>query len=282
MCTAANSKRGKKRCKVAPSSRTNTNARKRAKYLEKKEIDNGREEGLLNSGDGAGAQGLSEQTGMEGRDSGGTQEAGRNILGRNDSNGNRSEPRLTIAGELLAVKGVHAVPSERKKELRKLGKSTPKLVELDAEQHAGFFRERISAIANPKNNPWHASVYIYSEEEYKEMRLLVSEDGTCGIALKNDGDIVSVFALKESPHKGSANSMVATAVSLGGSKLDCFDTVLPHIYAQEGFVETERMEWNDEYRPDGWEESTYKAFNNGRPDVVCMALPESTETASVH
>lgn len=281
MCTAANSKRGKKRCDVASSSRINTNARKRARYLEKKEINNGRE-GLLNSGDRAGTQGLSEQARVEDCNSGGAHEDGRNILGHNDSNGNRPKPCLTVAGELLTVRGVHTVPPERKKELRKLGKSTPKLVEIDAEQHAGFFRERISTIANPENNPWHASVYIYPEEEYKEMRLLVSEDGTCGIALKNDGDIVSVFSLKESPHKGSANSMVATAVSLGGKKLDCFDTVLPHIYKQEGFVETERMEWNDEYRPDGWEESRYKAFNNGHPDVVCMALPESMETANGH
>ena len=37
-------------------------------------------------------------------------------------------------------------------------------------------------------------VYIYSPEEYQNMKLFLSEDGFSGIAVKPDGDIVSVFA----------------------------------------------------------------------------------------
>ncbi|GAA3134033.1 hypothetical protein GCM10020255_008570 [Rhodococcus baikonurensis] len=53
--------------------------------------------------------------------------------------------------------------------------------------------------------------------------------------------------------------------------LDCFDTVLPDIYAKSGFVPVARLKWNDDYAPDGWNYSTYAPFNGGRPDVVFMA-----------
>lgn len=268
MCKASNSRGGKKRCKVSHESKNSGHARKRARYYEKKEIENGRR------GNDEGTNGLLESSGMEQlhrRAEGG---ARTNLDGREDSNGIGSEPRLTIDGKLLHVKGVHTVPIERRRELKALKKSVPKMVELDATRHAGFFREKVTKLANAETNKWHASVYVYDEEEYKDMRLLMSQDGSCGIAIKSDGDIVSVFSNAGSPHKASANAMIATAVSLGGKKLDCFDTVLPHIYAQEGFVETGRMQWDDQYKPDAWDYDTYKSFNDGRPDVVFMERSE--------
>ena len=56
-----------------------------------------------------------------------------------------------------------------------------------------------------------------------------------------------------------------------GGGLDCFDTVLPAIYAKSGFVAVARLKWNDDYAPDDWNYTTYSAFNGGRPDVVFMA-----------
>ena len=36
-------------------------------------------------------------------------------------------------------------------------------------------------------------VYQYSPEKYAEMRTFLTDDGKTGFAIRNDGDIVSVF-----------------------------------------------------------------------------------------
>lgn len=39
--------------------------------------------------------------------------------------------------------------------------------------------------------------------------------------------------------------MLRHATALGGHRLDCFDTVLPELYADAGFVPVARLKWND-------------------------------------
>jgi GNAT superfamily N-acetyltransferase len=158
---------------------------------------------------------------------------------------------------------------KRTAQLRAEGKKVVDLYEVDAKHGAGHFRDAISQLK--KNNPYHASVYVYDEAEYRDMRLFLNEDATAGIALHGD-EIVSVFVQPNGSGKGGARSMVAQAVEQGGRRLDAFETVLPHIYAQEGFEAKARIPFNDEYAPDGWDYGTYAQWNNGRPDVVFMAF----------
>jgi GNAT superfamily N-acetyltransferase len=139
---------------------------------------------------------------------------------------------------------------------------------------AGAFRESISALK--ENNPYAASVYVYDAGEYDGMRLFTTDDGRAGFALKDD-DVVSVFVRGDSEHRGSAPALMAQAVAQGGRRLDCFDTVLPHVYARAGFVPVARLKWNDDYAPDGWDYPTYGRFNGGRPDVVFMAYSPGAE-----
>ncbi|MFV9432203.1 hypothetical protein ACNJ7K_27145 [Rhodococcus aetherivorans] len=119
-------------------------------------------------------------------------------------------------------------------------------------------------------NPYAASVYVYDEDEYRQMRLLVTDDGKAGVALKGD-EIVSAFAHKDCAHPKAVQSMLSQATARGGRRLDCFDTVLPKLYADAGFVPVARLRWNDDYAPDGWDYDTFRRFNDGRPDVVFMA-----------
>ena len=162
---------------------------------------------------------------------------------------------------------VHQPPEDLAARLRVQGKSTPDLHEL-APADAGAYRDSIAALAS--STPYAASVYVYSEPEYAQMRLLVTDDGRSGVALKDD-EIVSVFSRADGTHRGCGESMLATAVAAGGRRLDCFDTVLPRVYSAAGFVPVARLRWNDEYAPDGWNYETYSAYNGGRPDVVFMA-----------
>ncbi len=45
--------------------------------------------------------------------------------------------------------------------------------------------------------------------------------------------------------------MLCQAIVPGGRRLDCFDTVLPDLYADAGFVPVARLKWNDDYAPAG-------------------------------
>jgi hypothetical protein len=184
-------------------------------------------------------------------------------------------PRLLIDDRHITPVAVHRLQDERAQHLRSLGESTPELYELHP-RDARTYRLQMEALR--EGNRFAASVYAYSDDEYAGMRLLVTDDGRSGIALKGD-EIVSLYAHRDSNHPGAANSMLETAVAAGGQRLDCFDTVLPAIYARSGFVPVARLKWNDDYAPDGWKYNTYAAFNGGRPDVVFMAY-ESTSIDS--
>jgi len=162
---------------------------------------------------------------------------------------------------------VHHPPADLAARLQAQGKTTPPLHELDP-RDAGVYRDSIAALA--ASTPYSSSVYVYSEDEYRQMRLLVTDDGRSGVALKGE-EIVSVFSRADGAHRGCGESMMATAVASGGRQLDCFDTALPHLYAKAGFVPVARLSWNDEYAPDGWNYQTYAPYNGGRPDVVFMA-----------
>lgn len=184
-------------------------------------------------------------------------------------------PRLLIDGSHITPVAVHRLQNERAQHLRSLGGSTPELYELHP-RDARTYRLQMEALR--EGNRFAASVYVYSDDEYAGMRLLVTDDGRSGIALKGD-EIVSLYAHRDSNHPGAANSMLETAVAAGGQRLDCFDTVLPAIYARSGFVPVARLKWNDDYAPDGWKYNTYAGFNGGRPDVIFMAY-ESTSIDS--
>ena len=146
------------------------------------------------------------------------------------------------------------------------------IVEHRAADFAAQFHSAISA--SKQASKFGAAVYVYSAEEYAGMRLFTTEDGSAGFAIKPDGDIVSVFSNGQTPNL--SYSMLHLAVEQGGTKLDAFDTVLPKIYAAAGFEETGRDLWNEQYKPEGWDYETFKAFNDGRPDVVYMEYRGAT------
>ena len=123
-------------------------------------------------------------------------------------------------------------------------------------------------------------VWTYSPEEYQNMKLFLSEDGLSGVAVKPDGDIVSVFnsAKKSMEEVGSrAHALVELAKQNGGKKLDAFDTFLPKLYSKHGFKETSRDAWNNEFAPEKWNRDFFKKWNNGEPDVVYMQLDETPQ-----
>jgi hypothetical protein len=150
------------------------------------------------------------------------------------------------------------------------GIATPAFYEMaPGEVNAAKFAQ---AITDSKANSGKvgAAVYVYPTEDYAGMRLFVSEDGKSGVAVKKDGDIVSVFS-----SGGAGRSVMELAVAAGGTKLDAFETILPDFYAAHGFVATSRLTWSDDQAPQDWDKAAFAKFNDGKPDVVFMALDDN-------
>jgi len=139
----------------------------------------------------------------------------------------------------------------------------PEIEELDPKRTPDFRKAISDARAASE---FGAAVHVYKEEEYRNMRLFLTPDKKAGFAVKPDGDIVSVF----SDGGGKTAALLSLAVEMGGTKLDAFNTVLPKIYAISGFKEVGRDAWNEEYKDPDWDYETFKAFNDGRPDIVYM------------
>lgn len=151
-----------------------------------------------------------------------------------------------------------------KNALAKADVNVPTFYELDP-SGAVAFRKSISKVK--EESPFGAAVFVYPDEEYANMRTFLTNDGKAGFALKGN-DIVSVFS--KEPHVGGVNGIMQLAVQEGGRRLDAFDTVLPDLYYNNGFKTVARLDWNNEFQPEGWDKETFKQFNNGQPDVVFM------------
>ena len=154
---------------------------------------------------------------------------------------------------------------------RNNGITVPKFYELEQgnAQNAQRFSDAITA-SKQASGDMGAAVFVYPVEDYQGMRLFLAEDGLSGVAVKPDGDIVSVFS-----QAGAGRSVIELAVAAGGTKLDAFETILPEFYAAHGFVASSRLPWDDTQAPDGWNKEAFKKFNNGEPNVVFMALDQS-------
>ena len=184
-------------------------------------------------------------------------------------------PGLELRGLGKVVR--HNLSKQDQGRLNSLGVSTPDYYELPQTiEAANVFEQSIKR--SKEQNPFGASVYVYTPAEYQHKRLFLTKDGKTGFAVADDGDIVSVFNTKGSGRRASTVSMLLLAVENGGTKLDAFDTILPQLYSSVGFRPSSRTAWNDDFAPPGWNKELFSDYNQGEPDVVFMHYdPESTE-----
>jgi hypothetical protein len=97
-------------------------------------------------------------------------------------------------------------------------------------------------------------------------KLLTNAKGTVGISVDPQGDIQNVFNFNNGGPKGGAAKAMVAAIANGGRTLDCYDEFLPSYYHQFGFEEVQRMKFNPEFAPKGWDFAKH-----GTPDIVFMA-----------
>ncbi len=126
---------------------------------------------------------------------------------------------------------------------------------------AAFAFHHLVRSAKRQLGPRGQFVHLYGWGEYLDMRLFVADDYQSGFAVKDDGDIVSVFSLAH----GRLADMIELARQNGGDHLDCFEPLAP-VYGRFGFQVTSKADWADEYAPADWD---YAA--NGRPSVTFLS-----------
>jgi len=125
-----------------------------------------------------------------------------------------------------------------------------------------------------KDNKFAAAVTIHTPEEFNDMRMFVTEDGSTGVTITKDGFLGGAFSSPTRPK--NVSQLLILGIKEGASTAECFDTILPNYYADFGFKAVSRTAFNDEYKPmvengnttKDWDYETFKKFNNGRPDVV--------------
>lgn len=117
-----------------------------------------------------------------------------------------------------------------------------------------------------------AMVDPQSVEELTEhgAKTFLNEDGTAGVAVERDGNIVDVFKNPSNRTRKAAQDLLLNAIAEGGDHLDCYvlqpevsQSNLGDIYAQLGFEPVAYLRFNREYADPSWD---YDSF--GEPDVV--------------
>lgn len=207
---------------------------------------------------------------LRGKFSQGVDDAG-SLLYRTEAGGANVPPGLRGL-----VEATHTPNAELVSALRRHGGRPGPIHELHP-RGAEQFRDRLLE-ARAQLGPMGESVYVYSPEEYAQMRLFLGDKGAgAGFALKNNAlgpDLVSLFnSPKVSGQGGFSFPALALGQREGVKTLDAFDTNLPHRYSMSGMQEAARAEFDPQYAPEGWNQETMRRYNVGKPDVSFMAQP---------
>ena len=149
-------------------------------------------------------------------------------------------------------------------------KGTQKIYEIS---NGDVYREMM--IEALETNKFKSSVTVHSAEDFSNMRLFVTEDGSTGITLTKDGFLGGAFGNPKADRPNNLAQMMLLGIKEGAITAEAFDTVLPNYYSMFGLKAVSRTAFNEEYRPlkingalEDWDYGTYYKFNKGKPDVV--------------
>lgn len=214
----------------------------------------GEENYSIDSTDGADYRGREDagRTG-EGRQAGGEPDE-RATLSRGDGSGN------------LAVYDRKLTPEIRAKAAER---GTPDLGLRETTDYAAYSQALDAARTANRNG---AMVDPQSVDGLTESgaRTFLNGDGTAGVAVERDGNIVGVFKHPSNRTPRAARDLLLNALVNGGNHLDCYvlqPDVSAHnlgdIYSQLGFEPVAYLRFSREYADPDWD---YASF--GEPDVV--------------
>ena len=78
----------------------------------------------------------------------------------------------------------------------------------------------------------------------------LNDEGTAGVAVMNDGNIVGVFKHPRDTRKGASTDLIITARENGGDRLDCYGAKLVRKYSEGGFEPVARVKYEYGINPE--------------------------------
>lgn len=172
------------------------------------------------------------------------------------------EYNLMTLDEFKKATGKNVTVASMSKSMRKQ-MNDEGIVNLGLERTTNSERFDTSIKLAKKANKNGACVDTHPIEELDTFKLILSNDGMAGVAVKPDGDITAVFKNSNSSAKGAVNDLIITARANGGVKMDCYGQFLVNSYEKCGYVPVARIPFNADYVDDPFLLKT-------KPDVYAM------------
>lgn len=84
-------------------------------------------------------------------------------------------------------------------------------------------------------NGWCVTPKSAQQLKDSNVRTFMNDNGTVGVGIAPDGDIVAVFKNKNGGPPKALDTMMPIAIEQGGDRLDCYGEGLAKLYAKYGF-----------------------------------------------
>lgn len=173
-----------------------------------------------------------------------------------ESGGGNSQNDLRVSGEFRVSDKLQEAQRQR---------GTPTYAVKDTTADPVSYEQALNAGRNSDtNNGWCVTPKSAQELKDGNVRTFMNDNGTVGVGIAPDGDIVAVFKNKNGGPPKALDTMMPIAIEQGGDRLDCYGEGLAKLYAKYGFEPVARVEFNSEYANEGW------SPDKGEPYIYVM------------
>ena len=234
-----------------------TNAEGSYYHIDGNPIQGGTENGTgLQGTDGTGLPGGTGTERVSGADAGalpvpgqapGGMEAGTQVVPggvQGEPGGGASQNDLRVSGELRVSDKLQEAQRQR---------GTPTYAVRDTTADPVSYEQALTAGRNSDPaNGWCVTPKSAQQLKDGNVRTFMNDNGTVGVGIAPDGDIVAVFKNKNGGPPKALDTMMPIAIEQGGDRLDCYGEGLAKLYAKYGFEPVARVEFNKTYANEGW------------------------------
>lgn len=204
-------------------------------YNDNKNIQGGNRNGTgLQEYDGAGSSGNPAQ----------------GLAGVQQGNGSDNQGRWQSGG-VAVNSGILRVSEQLQEAQHKRGTQTYPVLDTTADP-ARYEQALKAGRESDTENGWCVTPKSAQELRDGNVRTFMNENGTVGVGVAPDGDIVAVFKNKNGGPRKALETLMPIAIEQGGDRLDCYGEGLVKAYSQYGFEPVARVEFNPEYANEGW------------------------------
>ena len=180
------------------------------------------------------------------------------LAGVQQGNGTGNQGRGQ-SGEMAVDSGELRVSDQLQEAQRQRG--TPTYAVKDTTADPVSYEQALTAGRNSDTvNGWCVTPKSAQELKDGNVRTFMNDNGTVGVGIAPDGDIVAVFKNKNGGPAKALDTMMPIAIEQGGDRLDCYGEGLVKVYARYGFEPVARVEFNSEYANPGWDASKDEPF----------------------